>query len=80
MADLTIDRMQANRLNAFISMDSPQDTLQDTASAIDMLSLMLSHDAGGIDMASLWPIFHTIAAAIRYEQSAIELRREAGHD
>lgn len=80
MADLTIDRMQANRLNAFISMDGPQGTLDDAADAIDMMSLMVSCDAGGIKMAVLWPIFHTIAAAIRYEISAIEPRAEAGHD
>jgi hypothetical protein len=80
MDDLILDRMQANRLNAFISPDATQDTLADAASAIDMMSLMLSCDAGGIKMASLWPIFHTIAAAIRYEQTTIELRLEPVHD
>ena len=79
MADPTIDRIAANRLNAFISMDGPHGTLEDAADAIDMMSLMLACDAGGIKMAVLWPIFHTIAAAIRYENSVIELQLEAGH-
>lgn len=80
MVDQSIDRIAANRLNAFISMDGPHGTLEDAADAIDMMSLMLSCDAGGIKMAVLWPIFHTIAAAIRYEQSAISGATEAGHD